>query len=540
QPTGQCLPGDSSLNLAIRLGTPGQGPGWLKLLEMFAPSPTFDDEFIESVLVAADWQLEWLENHLTGTGNWRIAELWCLLQAALVIPSRFARFGPQAARGLVTEFYSQVLSDGVHLERSAGYHWWMNFSFRLLHLIGDRLKPRVELEKKRLIGMDLFTLAQTMPDGSPCRFNDGAYVLNVGNSRILSARLKAYRKLRKKLGLKQSVTLDNVFPEAGLVFFRTAWGEKSTWVAFDVCTDFPGPHGHLSRLSLELHHAGRTLIPDPGIFSYEMSTWLGPAGKKTAGHATACVDWLNQADVGAQLLMFYSNRHFAFAHGRYTGGYWTGRYEWSFRQGRGTGLWGIHDRMLVWFKGRCLIVLDTVRTEPGHTIYLSYPLSPSPYQVDSHRSEVWTMNNDVNVFLKLLWLMAKPCPELKVYYGDRKAELGFLSTGFDQVVKSPLISWAFPTDYAETVTVILPFPGKKKPEVAIQAESLGRYRRFLQLLWPDGRRDTLDWVPGLSRAFDQEAHLEQLQEPKASLIARTAVAGNRRATIGIIEPRPQF
>ncbi|HOL65989.1 MAG TPA: heparinase II/III family protein, partial [bacterium] len=427
---GGCLPGDSSLNMAIRLGTTGHWPGWLKVLEVFAPSPAFNHDFVESVLAGAEWQLNWLRWHLSGTGNWRIAGLWCLLSAALVIPSRFSHFGPPAAADLVTEFYSQILPDGVHLERSAGYHQWMSHSFLLLQKIGERLSPKVSLEKKRVVAMDLFALAHTRPDGQPCRFNDSSSSLEESHPEVLTSRLVAHRRLRQWLGIRKPVALDAVFPEAGLAFFRTGWGADAAWLAFDASTDFPGPHGHLSRLSFEFHYRGRTLIPDPGIFSYEMSSWKGAAGRKTVAHATACVDLLNQADVAAQLLAVYASRHIALVHGRYSGGYWTGRYEWIFPRGRGQGLWGFHDRVLVWFKERCLLVIDTVSTEPGHTIYLNYPLQPGPCQVKASQSEAWTKHPEVNVWMKVVPLGKTGQPSVKLYCGDRKAELGFLGVGF--------------------------------------------------------------------------------------------------------------
>jgi hypothetical protein len=114
-------PGDSSLNMAIRLGNM-RHPGWLGTLADFIDSEPFDDEFLERIGGSLGWQLEWLRRNKKARGNWRIAAIDCLLASSLRLPETCGRFREEAARDLEMEFAAQILPDGVHEERSAGYH----------------------------------------------------------------------------------------------------------------------------------------------------------------------------------------------------------------------------------------------------------------------------------------------------------------------------------------------------------------------------------------------------------------------------------
>ncbi len=109
-------------------------------------------------------------------------------------------------------------------------------------------------------------------------------------------------------------------------------------------------------------------MADPGILSYEMSDPLAAYGKSTPAHSTLNVNGWNQSGADAQLLRTEFTPSFALIHAKYEGGYWEGRYEWSFRNGRGRGVWGEHERVLLWVKGQYVLVLDTMATDPGQEV----------------------------------------------------------------------------------------------------------------------------------------------------------------------------
>ncbi|GAG38634.1 unnamed protein product, partial [marine sediment metagenome] len=117
-------PGDSTLNMAVRLGST-RHPGWLMALVDLDDSGAFDEAFVERVVSSMVWQLDWLAMNLPAGANWRIAALDCLFSQAFRLPERFGKHLSGAVDGLNTEFATQILPDGAHLERSAGYNDWM-------------------------------------------------------------------------------------------------------------------------------------------------------------------------------------------------------------------------------------------------------------------------------------------------------------------------------------------------------------------------------------------------------------------------------
>jgi uncharacterized heparinase superfamily protein len=120
------MPGDSGLNMSIRLGT-SHASGWGGIVPAFLPSPSFDDAFLQTVADSMSVQAAFLADHLTPWGNWRISELDALVFTALRFP--FLEGAPgllaRGIQGMRSALATQFLSDGVHIERSPGYHEWM-------------------------------------------------------------------------------------------------------------------------------------------------------------------------------------------------------------------------------------------------------------------------------------------------------------------------------------------------------------------------------------------------------------------------------
>ena len=73
-PAGPKMPGDSSLNMTMRLGY------WLGFLDHYEGARAFDDAFVDKILACVDWQLEWLVHNVALGGNWRINGFHGLLQ----------------------------------------------------------------------------------------------------------------------------------------------------------------------------------------------------------------------------------------------------------------------------------------------------------------------------------------------------------------------------------------------------------------------------------------------------------------------------
>ncbi len=103
------------------------------------------------------------------------------------------------------------------------------------------------------------------------------------------------------------------FFSVGYGILRSTAGESGTSLLLDY-----GPnrsHGHPDKLNIDLWALNRRLVPDPGMVWYEQPlyrSWYST----TVAHNTLCVDELNQANTGAELLTYCPGISFGFQRGR--------------------------------------------------------------------------------------------------------------------------------------------------------------------------------------------------------------------------------
>ncbi|MCX6623885.1 MAG: heparinase II/III family protein, partial [Acidobacteria bacterium] len=215
-------------------------------------------------------------------------------------------------------------------------------------------------------------------------------------------RRRAETLARLKLRAPERPPLDQVFPNAGQVFLRSAWQPGADYIAFDAST-WGGGHGHLSRLALAFRSGGRMLVADPGILNYEMSDPLAAYGKSTPAHSTLSIGGLNQSGADAQLVRTEFSQHLKIIQARYQGGYWNGAYTWSFARGRGAGTYGTHERILLWINGEYILVLDSMESDPGADIRNCWQLGPvERWSHDPAALVWWSRNRDTNLLVQLV------------------------------------------------------------------------------------------------------------------------------------------
>jgi len=168
------------------------------------------------------------------------------------------------------ELPEQVLADGGHYERSPVYH---------LIVLRDLLEIRAATETTDLDaaieGMSRFGACLARPDRAPALFNDGGLDLAPDLGEVLP----------------DPPTDLSVFPETGYVVVRS----PERWLAFD-CGP-PGPrylpaHAHADVLSFQLWSHGRSIVADPGTYSYEGAEreWF----RSSPAHATIAIDAQSQ------------------------------------------------------------------------------------------------------------------------------------------------------------------------------------------------------------------------------------------------------
>jgi len=494
-PAGECATGDSTLNMSVRLGN-SRHSGWLSVLPGLADAPAFDAAFAERMVEAVRWQIDWLAANPSRSYNWRIANLDCLLTQGLLLPERLGAHRAFAIEGLNVAFGAQILPDGAHVERSAGYNNWMCHVFLTYWRLGRRRADLgLHFDDAKIARMDAYRLHLTKPNAEPCRFNDASGRLDTNETAAerLEAARRQHQGVLDEAGVAEPPARLAVFPAAGHVFYRTGWDVDATWWAFDA-GGWGGGHTHLSRLSVELHTGRRTTLPDPGIFDYEMSNPFGPAGKSTPVHSTMTVGLGNQANVDARLLRAAELPGAVVAWGQYAGGYWPGRMSWGFHQGRGAGTFGVHDRMLVWLPDRALLVLDCLVHEGPEPAHLHWLINAENLDVDDDALGLTTRDDVGNLRLRARPLSAGRAAG-RIARGEKDPYLGWLAGARREMQPAPLLQVHFeppaesgPTHAAECATVLAPFTGAAAPEFTIEPEADEPARR-VTVRWADGDVD---------------------------------------------------
>ena len=484
-------PGDSTLNMSIRLGT-SEHSGWGGVLSVFLDSQAFDDPFVERILASISSQARQLARNLSDRGNWRISELDALVFTAVRFPflnnsDDLRRIGIQ---GMQNALASQFLPDGVHVERTPSYHAWMA-EVALSYFKLARLLPEADAKVDPAVVARAFDYgAQSLPSG----FNDSDFRQDdPARPEGLAERARARAVLFP--GRAQKLPpLEQVFPDAGQVFVRSSWKPAGDYLAFDA-SSWGGPHMHLSRMGVTFRAGGRLLVADPGILNYEMSDPFAGYGKSTPAHSTLNLNGWNQVDVDGRLVRTVFTPEVAFIQGEYAGGYWPGQFTWGFYQGRGRGISARHQRVVFWVRGEYILVVDEMDAELGSQVVNSWQMAPmSGWKSDPATLSWWSTNKDTNLLVRMA--LPPSGTEMKCYEGSLNPRRGWVGLSGHDAQKAPQVEFQYPSAYTVASAVLLaPFKGETRPDYqspkALQIQA--GYARNLQLTLPDGSSDRFSW-----------------------------------------------
>jgi hypothetical protein len=198
--------------------------------------------------------------------------------------------------GLWEEMRRQVLSDGVHDERSISYHtivlqdlletWWLARQTGVT--VPEDVQPTT-------ISM-LQCLANTQtPDATWPMVNDSVPDYPVNPETLLIAGARIFGKEDWLAGSEEGRSKEregariDSFPDAGYVVLRD---NAQSYIFFDagpMGSDSMSGHGHADALSFILYGGGRPLIVDPGVYSYHDSNWRDYF-RSMAAHNTVTID----------------------------------------------------------------------------------------------------------------------------------------------------------------------------------------------------------------------------------------------------------
>ncbi len=366
---------------------------WIFAFYYFIHSHPFScvsGDFLLRFLQSLHEQVDYLIRHLTPARNHRTLELYTIFLAAVVFPEfRDAKKWLEFSITALTEnAQNDILSDGVHCELSTFYHHTVLKNFLAVkQLAVDNhigFPPAFDRQIQKALE---FSLWVHKPDGAIPSLSDG----DPGSFHEL---LKQGYQLYGGPCLQFAVTGEHSgqppkrrsrwFPEGGYAIVRGPWESAENtrdghYLIFDCGPLGAGNHGHLDVLNIELAGCGRSLIVDPGRYTYDESGGINWRARfrGTAAHNTVEVDGKNQARyqysprhgkyriLGAHpepaLRTFVTTCHFDFVHG----------------QVRSDEYPAIHHRTIFFAVWEYWLICDFLKSDLEHDYYLRFHLHPN-------------------------------------------------------------------------------------------------------------------------------------------------------------------
>ncbi|HYY57753.1 MAG TPA: alginate lyase family protein, partial [Pyrinomonadaceae bacterium] len=166
------------------------------------------------------------------------------------------------------------------------------------------------------------------------------------------------------------------FFDGGYYVMRDGWTQGGNYLLIDC-----GPHGtlncghaHADALSLEVAARGRTVLVDPGTYTYTGSSVLRDAFRSSRAHNTLTIDDESSSVPGGP----FGWRHVAEASMRA----WTSRERFDYFEGSHDGYArlaepAIHERSILFLKDDYWIMRDRVATEGAHQYELRFQFAAS-------------------------------------------------------------------------------------------------------------------------------------------------------------------
>jgi len=455
---------------------------WIYAWNIFADSPKFSglSEGLDEALVASlAEQTRYLRNHLTPERNHRTLELYALLVVALALPE--AALDQDLLDFAIEALYQNLLTDvrpdGVHREHSTHYHMMVLRSYlgarENVRRFGLSFPPQYD---ERLERACEFAMHCQRPDGGIPTLSDS----DAGNYSDL-LQLAASLLSRPDFRYAATAGAEGVSPQKRYVSFtnagyytqRSGWGQalnsfgNEGFLIFDCGPLGDGGHGHYDMLNVEIAARGRSLIVDPGRFTYSehppnFRQWF----KGTAAHNTVCIDGLDQVPYRrgkpkkplpqAQLIERWSAPGFDFLSGTAQ----SPCYD------------AIHTRRIFYIGDEYWIICDSLTGERPHRFDLRFHLAPEAWE------RVRIVGNTVCAPALTLVFNRECMPQI---------EPGWFAPLYGVKQQAPVVSAVIEgKNSAEFVTLVVPSaspapelkivhsPTKTSPNIALEVRGSGR------------------------------------------------------------------
>jgi hypothetical protein len=424
-------------------------------------SPSVTPAFLETLIRSINSQAHYLCHHLTPEGNHRTLELYAIFLTAVTFPELelSAGFLEFSKTRLLENMRSDLLADGVHRELSTDYHHTVLKNYlrfrELAALNGFSLPEECDSLLKAAIEYSCYA---HKPDGFIPAINDGDCNSYLG---LLKKTLAYYPNDFVRFVSSQGrdgkppLERSRVFAESGYIITRSEWAAEdysdAKYLLFDCGKLGFGSHGHYDLMNIEMAAYGRSLIVDPGRYTYcdnteEDINWR-QYFKGTSGHNTVVVDGLDQipyrggrpieAEPKAELIRFISTPDFDYVHGRAISHCYP----------------AVHERMIYFAHPDYWLIADSLTTQEQHHYDLYFHLSREAQDhVQVESGEDCILINSPN-----LLIVGIHKPEVSV-----TIEQGYVSPEYGIKHKAPVIKFSqSQAANADFFTVLYPY--RKNP-----------------------------------------------------------------------------
>jgi hypothetical protein len=443
-------------------------------------APLIAPDFYLKFMTSLHDQVCYLRQNLTPARNHRTLELTAIFWAAAVFPEfaaaeEWLEFSRQE---LLKNMQADLLADGVQVELSTDYHHLVLKNYlgiRRLAVLNDiPMPPAMDELLPRALE---FALYAHKPDGYIPSLSDG----DVGSHLDLiqqgydlyGSQPMRYVATQGRHGRPPSPR-SRWFPHSGYIVLRSGWGDgvepyaDERYLIFDCGPLGAGNHGHLDLLSFEAAAYGRSLIVDPGRYTYDESgnfNWRARF-RGTGYHNTVQVDQKDQTryrlhkgryriqgpEPAHEVKAFISGRDYDYVHGA--------AYSHEYP--------AAHDRQVFFPWLDYWIVSDFLDSPEPHDYDLLFHLAPHAWE----QVHVERATSDCLVHAPHLVIAQAAEEQTQLFVED-----GYFSPVYG--VKQPAPSIRFARRAASTVfhTVLYPYRAER-PSVTVAAVPVYRGDRL--------------------------------------------------------------
>ncbi|HEY0322848.1 MAG TPA: alginate lyase family protein [Pyrinomonadaceae bacterium] len=412
---------------------------------------------------------------------------------------------------LLKELDRHVLSDGVYFEQTSYYHRYTTDFYTHLFILSKMRDEQAEplLEAKLTALLDHLMYIQR-PDGTTPRFGDddggrlvmlderasndfratlstGAALFMRGDYKQVAGELaeetfwllgKEGARRFDQLEVHAPAQTSQAFTEGGYYVMRDGWGRNANYLLIDC-----GPHGtlncghaHADALSFELASNGRTLLVDPGTYTYTGRAEMRDLFRSSGAHNTLVVDNESSSVPGGT----FSWTHIAGTRACR----WISREHLDFFEGEQDGYLRLpspvqHTRAVFFIKNRYWIMLDCIESKGAHVCELAFHFASGAHpSIEKDAGVVAVRERELNRAGLEIFAFSQG--------GEWREEEGFVSEAYGACTPAPV--WRFKAETKgsqEFVTFLVPRRAEDGRVHAHEIEAKGG--RAIELLDGDTR-----------------------------------------------------